>query len=77
LRLATAFWPRLDWLRSEARKVGSHIGRLDNEDILRVNRAILVFPGLAISPRTMMAARIDADTVAAACIPRDRAGLDQ
>jgi mRNA interferase MazF len=32
-------------------KVGVHIGRLDDEDILRVNRAILVFLGLAASPR--------------------------
>lgn len=28
-------------------KLGSRIGRLDDEDILRVNRAILVFFGLA------------------------------
>jgi mRNA interferase MazF len=33
-------------------KFGSHIGRLDDEDILRLNRAILVFLGLAVSPRT-------------------------
>jgi mRNA interferase MazF len=33
-------------------KVGSHIGRLDDEDILRLNQAILVFLGLAVSPRT-------------------------
>jgi mRNA interferase MazF len=33
-------------------KVGSRIGRLDDEDILRLNRAILVFLGLAVSPRT-------------------------
>src|SRR6516225_9899970 len=32
-------------------KVGAQIGRLDDEDILRLNRAILVFLGLAISPR--------------------------
>ena len=32
-------------------KVGTQIGRLDDEDILRLNRAILVFLGLAISPR--------------------------
>jgi mRNA interferase MazF len=36
-------------------KVGSHIGRLDDADILRVNQAILVFLGLAVSPRTTMA----------------------
>jgi mRNA interferase MazF len=31
-------------------KVGVHIGRLDDEDILRLNRAVLVFLGLASSP---------------------------
>jgi mRNA interferase MazF len=30
-------------------KVGVHVGRLDDEDILRLNRAILVFLGLAAS----------------------------
>jgi len=33
-------------------KVGSRIGRLDDEDIVRLNQAILVFLGLATSPRT-------------------------
>ena len=33
-------------------KVGSHIGRLDDQDILLLNQAILVFLGLAVSPRT-------------------------
>ncbi len=32
-------------------KVGAHIGRLDDEDVLRLNRAVLVFLGLAASPR--------------------------
>ena len=32
-------------------KVGSHIGRLDDEDVLRLNQAVLVFLGLATSPR--------------------------
>jgi mRNA interferase MazF len=32
-------------------KVGARIGRLDDEDILRLNRAVLVFLGLAMSPR--------------------------
>jgi len=31
-------------------KDGAHIGRLDDEDILRLNRAVLVFLGLATSP---------------------------
>ena len=33
-------------------KLGSRIGQLDDEDILRVNRAMLVFLGLAGSPRS-------------------------
>jgi len=33
-------------------KVGAHIGRLDDEDIVRLNQAILVFLGLALSPRS-------------------------
>ena len=33
------------------RKVGEHIGRLDDEDVVRLNRAIMVFLGLAGSPR--------------------------
>jgi len=32
-------------------KVGSHVGRLDDEDIPRLNQAVLVFLGLAGSPR--------------------------
>lgn len=32
-------------------KLGTHIGRLDDEDILRLNRAVLVFLGLAASPK--------------------------
>ena len=38
-------------------KVGSRVGRLDDEDILRLNQAILVFLGLAVSPRTKQGAR--------------------
>jgi mRNA interferase MazF len=33
-------------------KLGLQVGRLDDEDILRLNRAILVFLGLAGSPRS-------------------------
>lgn len=33
-------------------KVRSPIGRLDNEDLLRLNQAIVVFLGLAVSPRS-------------------------
>jgi mRNA interferase MazF len=32
-------------------KVGALVGRLDDEDIVRLNQALLVFLGLAISPR--------------------------
>ncbi len=32
-------------------KVGIHVGRLDDEDIVRLNQAILMFLGLAVSPR--------------------------
>jgi mRNA interferase MazF len=33
-------------------KIGARIGRLDDEEILRLNQAVLVFLGLAVSPRT-------------------------
>jgi len=33
-------------------RVGARVGRLDDEDILRLNRAVLVFLGLAVSPRS-------------------------
>ncbi|MDB5410250.1 MAG: growth inhibitor PemK [Rhodospirillales bacterium] len=33
-------------------KVGAQVGRLDDEDVLRLNQAVLVFLGLAVSPRT-------------------------
>jgi mRNA interferase MazF len=32
-------------------KVGTRIGRLDDEDIVRLNAAVIVFLGLPISPR--------------------------
>lgn len=32
-------------------KVGARVGRLDDEDVLRLNQAMLVFLGLAVSPR--------------------------
>ena len=37
-------------------KVGAQIGRLDDEDVLRLNQAILVFLGLATSPRARLEA---------------------
>lgn len=33
-------------------KVGEQIGRLDDTDILRLNQAVMVFLGLAVSPRS-------------------------
>ena len=32
-------------------KVGARVGKLDDEDILRLNKAVLVFLGLAVSRR--------------------------
>ena len=32
-------------------KIGARVGRLDDEDIPRLNQAVLVFFGLAVSPR--------------------------
>lgn len=32
-------------------KVGARVGRLDDQDILRLNQAVLIFLGLAVSPR--------------------------
>ncbi len=33
-------------------KLGSMIGKLDDEDMRRVNQAMLIFLGLAVSPKT-------------------------
>ncbi|MDP1753454.1 MAG: type II toxin-antitoxin system PemK/MazF family toxin [Reyranella sp.] len=33
-------------------RLGALVGRLDEEDVLRLNRAMMVFLGLAMSPRT-------------------------
>jgi len=32
-------------------KVGERIGRLEDEDVVRLNQAVMVFLGLAVSPR--------------------------
>ncbi len=32
-------------------KVGARVGKLDSEDMFRLNQAVLVFLGLAVSPR--------------------------
>src|ERR1700720_4257049 len=34
-------------------KAGERIGRLDDEDVVRLNQAVMVFLGLAVSPRTV------------------------
>lgn len=39
-------------------KVGARVGRLDDEDILRLNQAVLVFLGLAVSPRSRQAGHV-------------------
>ena len=33
-------------------ELGERVGRLDDEDMVRLNRAVMVFLGLAVSPRT-------------------------
>jgi mRNA interferase MazF len=38
-------------------KLGAQMGRLDEADILRLNQAVLVFLGLAVSPRARRKAR--------------------
>ncbi|MGH7101071.1 MAG: type II toxin-antitoxin system PemK/MazF family toxin [Acetobacteraceae bacterium] len=38
-------------------KIGARVGRLDDEDIMRLNQAMLVFLGLAVSPKTHHEAR--------------------
>jgi mRNA interferase MazF len=32
-------------------KIGARLGRLDDADVLRLNQALLIFLGLAVSPR--------------------------
>ncbi len=41
-------------------KVGARVGRLDDEDILRLNQAVFVFLGLAVSPRAERTALVSA-----------------
>jgi mRNA interferase MazF len=36
-------------------KMGARVGRLDDEDVLRLNRAVVVFLGLVASPRASKA----------------------
>src|SRR5579885_3673785 len=37
-------------------KIGARVGRLNDEDILRLNQAVLVFLGLAVSPKAKQVA---------------------
>ena len=32
-------------------KIGAHVGRLDDEDMVRLNQAMTVFLGMAVTPR--------------------------
>ena len=34
-------------------KLGERIGRIDDEDIVRLNQALMVFLGLAVSPKSV------------------------
>lgn len=40
-------------------KVGARIGRMDDEDMVRLNQAVTIFLGLAASPRTARRQRQD------------------
>lgn len=46
-------------------KVGTRVGKLDDEDTLRLNQAILVFLGLAVSPKARQGKSLSG-------IPRER-----
>jgi mRNA interferase MazF len=57
-RLRTTCRLMVDKITTVARsKVGAHVGRLDDEDLLRLNQAMIVFLGLAVSPRTERGSR--------------------
>ena len=32
-------------------RIGKHVGRLDDEDVIRLNQAVMVFFGLTVAPR--------------------------
>jgi mRNA interferase MazF len=42
-------------------KLGARVGRLNDEDILRLNQAVLVVLGLAVSPKSRQVARVACD----------------
>ena len=51
--LHSVCWLMVDKITTVSRsKVGTQIGRLDDEDIPRLNQAIFVFLGLAVSSRS-------------------------
>lgn len=53
--LRAACWLMVDKVTTVPKsKIGARVGRLDAEDLLRVNQAILVFLGLAVSPRVKL-----------------------
>ena len=41
-----------DHHRVERKKIGERIGRLDDQDIVRLNQAVVVFLGLAVTSRS-------------------------
>jgi mRNA interferase MazF len=52
--LRTAYRLMVDKISTISKtKVGARVGRLDDEDIPRFNQAVLVFLGLAVSPRAI------------------------
>jgi mRNA interferase MazF len=52
--LHSACWLMADKITTLPRsKLGERVGRLDDDDVLRLNRAVLVFLGLAVSPKSM------------------------
>jgi mRNA interferase MazF len=51
--LRSTSWLMVDKITTVPKsKVGQRIGWLDDEDVVRLNQAVMVFLGLAVSPRT-------------------------
>jgi mRNA interferase MazF len=50
--LRSSCWLMVDKITTVPKsKVGDRVGRLDDEDVVRLNQAVMVFLGLAVSPR--------------------------
>jgi mRNA interferase MazF len=50
--LRSSSWLMVDKITTVPKsKVGERIGRLDDQDVVRLNQAAMVFLGLAVSPR--------------------------